>query len=185
MSLGFYSPFSNLIDDLTTPYAIYIDGANHGSGAGEGGNKVAAAARPPRKNWTPSEIWGGPRLDIHEHHDKFTVTAEIPGVAKEDISLEVDDKKRRVTVQGAFKNEYSSDASSSDVKARQAKAEGKVAHPLLLERHYGSFSRSFALPPTANLNAVSAKYENGLLKLEIAKKDKEEASKPRSIAISS
>ena len=75
--------------------------------------------------------------------------------------------------------------STEVAKKEEGGAVGPVGHALVSERVYGSFSRSFTLPATANLaddSSLKARFSDGLLRLEIAKK-KEEHSKTRQIAI--
>ena len=169
---------------------------------------TAAAASRPNVNAGDYRIWSGPKVDLHEEDTKFVLTAELPGVKKEDLKINVDADRRRLTLEGHMKSEYSSQPSTStdakeqtqdhadkhkDDKGTQVAKQdqtgggqvGAVGHALVSERVYGSFSRSFTLPPTANLAddaSLKARFNDGLLRLEIPKK-KEEHSKTRQIAI--
>lgn len=179
---------------------------------------AAAAASRPNVNAGDYRIWSGPKVDLHEEDTKFVLTAELPGVKKEDLKINVDADRRRLTLEGHMKSEYSSQPSTSDASngdkdshtdakdkstdkpkddkgtssTQVAKKDetgggqvGTVGHALVSERVYGSFSRSFTLPPTANLaddSSLKARFNDGLLRLEIPKK-KEEHSKTRQIAI--
>ncbi|TKY89530.1 hypothetical protein EX895_001315 [Sporisorium graminicola] len=177
------------------------------------------AASRPNVNAGDYRIWSGPKVDLHEEDTKFVLTAEVPGVKKEDLKINVDADRRRITLEGHMKSEYSSQpASSSDQQPKGDEAAdgkqtsnakhdnggetstqvakkdstdggqvGTVGHALVSERVYGSFSRSFTLPATANLSddsSLKARFNDGLLRLEIPKK-KEEHSKTRQIAIES
>ena len=175
-----------------------------------------AAASRPNVNVGDYRIWSGPKVDLHEEDTRFVLTAELPGVKKEDLKINVDADRRRLTLEGSMKSEYSSqpstsngsqqsrdapsatdgkhaaeaadDSSSTQVAKKDNNGEGQVGtvgHALVSERVYGSFSRSFTLPPTANLAddaSLKARFNDGLLRLEIPKK-KEEHSKTRQIAI--
>ncbi|KAJ9474085.1 SHSP domain-containing protein [Pseudozyma hubeiensis] len=175
-----------------------------------------AAASRPNVNAGDYRIWSGPKVDLHEEDTKFVLTAELPGVKKEDLKINVDADRRRLTLEGQMKSEYSSqpaassqgdanggnnephtdgkDAAEHDGKTSTQVAKqdqtgagqvGTVGHALVSERVYGSFSRSFTLPPTADLgsdSSLKARFNDGLLRLEVPKK-KEEHSKTRQIAI--
>ena len=54
------------------------------------------------------------------------------------------------------------------------------ALPICIERSYGTFTRTFSLPRTVDANAITANYRNGILEIEIPKK---EEAKPKQIAI--
>ncbi|SNX85873.1 related to Heat shock protein Hsp20 [Melanopsichium pennsylvanicum] len=168
----------------------------------------ATTASRPSVNAGDYRIWSGPKVDLHEEGTKFVLTAELPGVKKEDVKINVDADRRRLTLEGHMRSEYSSqpstdettsakpgesaakekgkDVYSTDVTKKDAGGQvGAVGHALVSERVYGSFSRSFTLPVTANLaddTSLKAKFNDGLLRLEIPKK-KEEHSKTRQIAI--
>ncbi|PWN49046.1 HSP20-like chaperone [Violaceomyces palustris] len=126
-----------------------------------------------------------PRIDIHEEDQRYVLTAEVPGVKKEDIKVSIDAEHRRLTIEGQMKSEYTSGGEqqipveggegAEKVKSKEvaAKGEGRVGTPLISERVFGSFSRTFTMPIAANLadeKNVRARYDNGLLKLEIPKK---------------
>lgn len=103
-----------------------------------------------------------PAVDIHEDEQAWYLDAELPGLAKEDIKVNVENHV--LTIEGEKR--------SSDEKKE------KGIHKL--ERRYGTFSRSFTLPETANTDKVSAGFKNGLLTLTIQKK---EAAKPKEIKV--
>jgi HSP20 family protein len=103
-----------------------------------------------------------PAFEVKETPDAFVVTADIPGVAESDLDIAV--HERVLTVSGS----------------RQAEARKEEDAYALYERQYGSFSRSFALPDTADGERVEAKLDKGVLTLKISKKAE---AKPRKIAI--
>ncbi|PID63667.1 MAG: heat-shock protein Hsp20 [Gammaproteobacteria bacterium] len=100
------------------------------------------------------------KIDVNERDDKFYVYAEIPGVAKEDIDLSVTDNT--VTI-------------SAEIEQHDEHKEGNKN--LRSERYYGSVSRSFQLPSNVNVDKAKASYENGILKLVLPKKNKENRQK--------
>ncbi len=100
-----------------------------------------------------------PRVDIYEDENAIVLTAELPGVEKED--LYVDTKGKLVTLGG----ERKSDEKITD------------EHSYRRERNYGKFERSFNLPFEINTEKVTATFNNGILKLEIPKPEEETTSK--------
>ncbi|SPO28287.1 related to Heat shock protein Hsp20 [Ustilago trichophora] len=168
---------------------------------------AAVSASRPNVNAGDYRIWSGPKVDLHEEDTKFVLTAELPGVKKEDVKINVDADRRRLTLEGHMKSEYSSTPATSDASSAAEHADkdkggkasstevtrqettggqvGTVGHALVSERVYGSFSRSFTLPATANLAddaSLKARFNDGLLRLEIPKKE-EQHSKTRQITI--
>lgn len=99
-------------------------------------------------NWSP-------RADIKENSDSYAVSAELPGVPKENIKVEVD--KNVLTIKGEKKSE-----------TEEKNEEGQVYRS---ERSYGTFMRQFALPEDVNAKNIKANYEHGVLKLTIPKSE--------------
>lgn len=96
-----------------------------------------------------------PAVDIRETDKAYEIDVEIPAI---DISqVDVSVKDRVLTVSGERRDERS-------------EGEGVKAHRV--ERFYGRFSRSFALPEDADEEAVSARAENGVLYLTVPKREK-------------
>jgi len=97
----------------------------------------------------PSKI----KIDVKEDDATYTVHAEIPGVAKDDI---------QVSVEG---NVVSLRA---EVQQKDEKKEGEKV--LRSERYYGAVERSFQLPADVDAAQAKAKYDNGVLTLTLPKK---------------
>ncbi|MBW3469972.1 Hsp20/alpha crystallin family protein [Arthrospiribacter ruber] len=95
-----------------------------------------------------------PAVDISEDQEKYDIQVSVPGMKKSDFNLELVDG--RLIISGERKMEE--------------KKEGKNFHSV--ETHYGSFSRSFYLPEDVETDKISAKYEDGLLKLVLPKAEK-------------
>ena len=93
------------------------------------------------------------KMDVTEDDKSYTVQAEIPGVAKDDI---------HVTIEG---NQVTLGA---DVKREKEVKDGERI--LRSERYYGSVFRSFTLPVEVDEASSQAKYEKGVLELTLAKK---------------
>ena len=102
------------------------------------------------------------RMDVTRADDTYTVKAEMPGVKKDDVTVEVHENV--LTIRGEKKSER----------------EEKKDKTHWIERSYGSFSRSFTLPPAAVVDEMKASFKDGVLTLEIPKK---EEVKPRQISI--
>jgi len=101
-------------------------------------------------------------VDIREDEDAFLVEAEVPGLAAEDVKVDVE--KNVLTICGERKVEKEED-------------EGKYNR---IERRFGSFSRSFTLPETVDADSISADLRDGVLALRLPKK---EAPSPRNISV--
>jgi len=95
-----------------------------------------------------------PSVDIFEKDETVFFEAEVPGFNKEDLKVDV--KGKIVTISGERKEE---------------KIEGENNYRK--ERRYGKFERSFQLGFDANSSTVKAKYENGILTLEIPKPEEQ------------
>ncbi len=94
----------------------------------------------------------GIRMDITETDQSYTVKAEIPGVKKEDIKIEIDGNKVSIR---------------AEVKEEKEESEGNVVRS---ERYYGQQYRSFSLPQAVDDAAAEAKYQDGVLRLTLPKK---------------
>jgi HSP20 family protein len=103
-----------------------------------------------------------PALDVVENDDKYVVTVELPGTKKDDVTVEVHENV--LTIRGEKRNE------------REEEKEQRR----YVERTYGSFSRSFTLPSNADGERVSAAFRNGVLTVDVAKR---EEAKPSVVAV--
>lgn len=101
-----------------------------------------------------------PPVDIYETANDVILVADIPGVAKENLQLDID--KDELTIKGTF--------------AEQEAAGEK----LIDECAYGEYSRTFILGDTINREKISARLEDGVLTLTLPKHEK---VKPRKIAV--
>ena len=98
---------------------------------------------------TPAQI----KVDVKETDGGYSVQAEVPGVAKEDIHVSIDGNV--VTLSAEVKQ---SDTQTSSEKLLRS------------ERYYGAVSRSFQLPADIDQDTAKAKYDNGVLTLTLPKK---------------
>ena len=103
-----------------------------------------------------------PAMDLVESGEHFVLRADLPGMGEEDIKIELEDGT--LTVSGERKAEH------------EEKEEGYYR----VERAFGSFSRSLTLPKGVDADAVSARFDRGVLEVRIPKP---EQRKPRRIEI--
>jgi HSP20 family protein len=93
------------------------------------------------------------KIDVKEDDKSFTVHADIPGVKKQDIKVDVEGDQ--VTLSAEAKQE------------KDEKKDEKVIHS---ERSYGMVSRSFTLPAGVDAKGAKAEYKDGVLNLVLPKK---------------
>jgi HSP20 family protein len=116
----------------------------------------AEAMRP-----TAAGAWM-PALDMYETEEKIVATLELPGIEPGDVEVAVEDST--LTVSGS--REFSSETTEERYHR--------------VERRYGSFSRSIALPQTADVDKVQASFDKGVLMIEVPKVER---AKPKRIEI--
>ncbi|MBD5781211.1 Hsp20/alpha crystallin family protein [Pelagicoccus sp. NFK12] len=113
--------------------------------------------------WNPIRFGGGPRIEMEESDTTIKIVAELPGLAKEDFQVDLDD--RYLTIRGE----------------KSGRNERKEGHLHISECSYGSFTRVIPLPCEVERDKVKAKYKNGELRLVLPKT---ESAKARRIEIS-
>ena len=103
-----------------------------------------------------------PAVDVYEDEHKVTLKIEVPGIDEKDIDVRIENNT--LTVHGE----------------RKFEKEEKEENFRRVERQYGSFTRSFTLPSSVDPGQVSAHYDNGVLKIKLAKKAE---AKPKQIKV--
>jgi len=103
-----------------------------------------------------------PAVDVYEDEHKVALKIEVPGIEEKDIDVRVENNT--LTVHGE----------------RKIETEEKEENYRRVERQYGSFTRTFTLPPTVDTDNVSANYEKGVLKITLPKKAE---AKPKQIKV--
>src|SRR5205085_3066429 len=93
------------------------------------------------------------KMDVKETGDGYVVHAEVPGVTKEDIHVTIEGNQVTIT---------------AETRRETEQKEGERV--LRSERFFGSLYRSFTLPVELDETASAAKYENGVLELQLARK---------------
>ena len=104
-----------------------------------------------------------PAVDIYEDEQKVVLKLEVPGIAEKDLDVSVENNV--LTVKGE----------------RKFATEEKEENFHRIERRYGSFYRAFTLPTTVDTEGIEAKYDAGILKLELKKKPE---AQPKQIKVS-
>src|SRR5512133_1309521 len=104
-----------------------------------------------------------PPVDLVEAEDHFVLKADLPGLSEEDVSVEVQDGT--LTISGE----------------RSAEHESTERGWYRIERSFGSFNRSLPLPDGVDPDGISAKFDRGVLEVQIPKP---EERKPRRVEIS-
>ncbi len=133
---GLRQPFNSLFDDFFYP-------------------SRRTAAEEGRWSWNPA-------VDIYEEGDNIIVQAELPGVTKDGISVDV--KDRVLTIKGE----------------RSAENDVQEDKYVRRERVYGQYRRAFTLPADVDPESVKAEYNDGVLKIMVPKP---EAQKPKKITV--
>jgi HSP20 family protein len=96
---------------------------------------------------------GSMRIELGENENNFVVDIELPGVEKNDISLDIENNVLTVSVETK--------------RDKENELNNKVLHT---ERYYGLMKRSFALPDGVDDSAIKAAYTNGVLHVTLPKK---------------
>jgi HSP20 family protein len=95
-----------------------------------------------------------PKVDIREEEKVYVITADMPGLSKDDVKISVEENTLKL---------------EGEKKSEDPAEKGKYCH---YERSYGKFSRSFVLPDTINLHEIGASMDQGVLKLTLPKTEK-------------
>jgi HSP20 family protein len=98
--------------------------------------------------WTPA-------VDFEETDKEFVLTAELPGMAEDEVDVEIE--QNVLTIKGEKRTE------------REEKKE-KDGHYHLVERFYGFFQRAFTLPPAVDSSKIVADFSDGVLTVRLPKR---------------
>ncbi len=111
---------------------------------------------------TPSEVVFAPSFEVKETKDAYVFKADLPGVKEEDLEITV--TGNRLTVSGK----------------REAEKREESDRFYAFERSYGTFTRTFTLPDSADVEHVDADLTNGVLTISIAKRPE---SQPKKVSL--
>ncbi len=115
------------------------------------------------KGFTVESGGFNPRIDMQDTEDSIIVYVELPGMKKDEVNISINED-RLLTLKGE--------------KARND--DDKDISFIRRERDFGEFTRTFVLPDDTNIEEVSANFDNGILRIEIAKL---EPQKPKEINV--
>ncbi len=110
----------------------------------------------------PAAAMWSPAVDIYESGDDIVVKAEIPGIDRDEVAVEI--KDGILTLRGE----------------RKFEKEEKEENYHRIERSYGTFVRSFALPSSVDPEKIQAALKEGVLEVRIGKR---EQAKPRKVTV--
>ena len=130
-SIQRFDPFNELVDDLFKGFLV----------------------RPLSYEGRGESTLPRMKVDVAERNGAYTVTAELPGIKKDDIQVTIDGAQ--VTLAAEVKRE------------REASQDERVLHT---ERVFGKVSRSFTLPQEVDETKAEAKFRDGVLELTLPKK---------------
>jgi HSP20 family protein len=103
-----------------------------------------------------------PAIDVYETTDKIVVSAELPGLDPKEVEVSVEDSTLTIGGQRNFEQE----------------ADEQNYHRV--ERRYGSFTRSIRLPQTADAEKIQARFDKGVLTVEVPKR---EEARPKRVEV--
>ena len=103
-------------------------------------------------------MWN-PVVDLYEKDDHFVIKAELPGVNKNDIAIDLKDRVLTLSGDRSYENEV------------------KEENYFRRERSYGKFQRVFTLPADVDSDKIKAEFNDGLLQIEVPKPEEQKAKK--------
>ena len=106
-------------------------------------------------------MWN-PAVDLYEKDDHFVIKAELPGVDKKDIAIDLKDRVLTLSGERSYENEVKEDSYYRR------------------ERSYGKFQRAFTLPADVDSDKIKAEFKDGLLQIEVPKPEEQ---KPKQVTI--
>ena len=130
-------------------------------------------------------------LDVKHTNESIEISADLPGVSKDDIKIDFDSQKNILTISGerTYEKKYSSPIdensdgnkpSSSSSKSKSDENDNtKVMNEKFIrtERSYGKTSRSIRLPQGIDVDAIRASMDNGVLNISIPKPEEKESTR--------
>ncbi|KAF8583920.1 HSP20-like chaperone [Ramaria rubella] len=158
LSTYFYEPFHE-------PFFTASD-LNHLFNAAWNESRAPSASREVQRNERPHSPLR-PRMDIHEskENNEMTATFELPGLKKEDVSIDVHNNRLVVSGQSSISSAF--------------EKEGYAVR----ERRFGKFSRTLPLPSGIKSEDIKAKMEDGLLTIRFPRSNPASDNGPKSITI--
>jgi len=109
-----------------------------------------------------------PAVNILDHDEHFEVDLAVPGMRKEDFTIDLEKNILTISAENKFENE------EKDEKENYTRR----------EFNYSAFKRSFTLPDTVEGEKISATYNNGVLSITVPKKEEAKPKPPIAIEVS-
>ena len=106
-----------------------------------------------------------PRVDVYETENSYVLSADLPGIKKEDIGIDLKDRTLTISGERKFEEKHGRDNYSR------------------VERKYGKFVRSFSLSDDVDTVKIKASYKDGVLEIKIPKRE-ESATKEIKVEVS-
>ena len=106
-------------------------------------------------------MWN-PTVDLYEKDDNFVIKAELPGVDKKDITIDLKDRVLTLSGERSYDNEV------------------KEENYYRRERSYGKFQRAFTLPADVDSDKIKAEFKDGVLQVQVPKPEEQ---KPKQVTI--
>ncbi len=120
---------------------------------------------PTRAIGPSREGFFSPRIDVNESKDSYEISAELPGVHKEDINITLENGV--LTLEAEVHQEK---------KAEKAEKAGRLIRQ---ERRYGKFMRSFTLGEDVSEEEIDANFKDGILTLKVPKREEVQPQRKR------
>jgi len=116
-------------------------------------------------NLLGNRMYNVPAVNITEHKNEFLVSLAVPGLKKDDFKIDVDGNMLTI---------------SSEKEESKEEKDAKFTRK---EYNYSSFSRTFTLPEEINKEKIDAKYEDGVLKISLPRKEEVKNITAKHIAV--
>lgn len=106
-----------------------------------------------------------PAVNITEHKDEYLVSMAVPGLKKEDFKIAIDGNMLTISSE------------------KEEKKEEKDENYTRKEYNYSSFSRSFTIPEVINQEKIDARYEDGVLKISLPRREQTKKVSSKQIVV--
>ena len=153
------------------------------------GNMLRSAGDDDGDGQRLSQFAFSPSVDFHEDEDRYELSVEIAGMKRDDIDVSVEDgalivSGEKMSTRGSGErdadkgsDQESEDGDGNDSGGGQRPSGGSRQH--LSERTYGRFERRMRLPDNADTQDISASFADGVLTLDIPKKEDEKPERQK------
>jgi len=169
-TFGTFGPTDSLMEDfLLTPAfapALLTSGAGTEPSTAPSSTAMTTtspslmALAPLEASRSFNQLAAHMHLDVHSTPTQYLVKCDLPGMDKSNIDVSTDPRNRMLTIKAERKQEY----------VQKEPPEADQPRSIRQERFYGKVQRSVRLARDADLDRVEAKYENGVLSLNVPRK---------------